>query len=765
MAQKQLSPVPALQLILLACCNTLQAAEDQDWLYVSLHMSGSSVPGCSGGDWKLQWKDKVAIEQGPLLDLLDSYSAFDNSHEHQGARVSAQLDANPVTCRDDEGKVVLKAQIEPLSSEPSFTLSLANNPAIASPFVTFGSEAGTCYLTMMPGGQQQLPVMVALDSRMLTPLSPMLSFDEQAILEGFSRRYQFTGIVAGAPAMCMGGEILTGTLQMRFRAGPEDPEVSMEACLHLAKDEIRAVIAEGTPPGGSYDFESSDYQVLDPSVQLGNQTMVVGQHPGKAELTVTYQRDGKTAQASVAGSVVELVSINGGQALPELTLFDDDAEPRSDIYVFDLDVRPSDGYVQLYLENNILASVANTATSVQIQPIQPGTTQLKARTLCGTELGQPQPINIVKCNKQTRDKLKQQAKQLRIRIDNISKRITDLLSDSEFNRAADEIKQTTIDMATKTAESIISTLSLAQSQKIDVAAKTGVQLSRTIHINNQAIEITSQAWDIGNWGNDAQSAMANSTDLQGYVKPGIGALFLLARSAKLSLAKTYFEAYQVAEKFGRDLGLLQGVANELAPLITLLDQLADEHEKIMQKLKRCGQEESQSGEPDQDMPPPPKKRKPKKQPEEPELPPENEPTPPTAPEGDDSGSDDPIIDEQPTKRSFGLACQADSQDPAKLARQWQHMHKLAIAQQANITEGQQNLNKMQQQLDNIEQLLNQDDLSSEQLGSAIASYQSQADEFLLHHAQIGSASLNYLENTESCDEKFRVDIDDLRTQY
>lgn len=80
------------------------------------------------------------MEQGPLLDLLDSYSAFDNSHEHQGA----QLDANPVTCRDDEGKVVLKAQIEPLSSEPSLTLSLANNPAIASPFVTFGSEAGTC---------------------------------------------------------------------------------------------------------------------------------------------------------------------------------------------------------------------------------------------------------------------------------------------------------------------------------------------------------------------------------------------------------------------------------------------------------------------------------------------------------------------------------------------------------------------------------------------------------------------------------------------
>src|SRR5690606_16816046 len=138
---------------------------------------------------------------------------------------------------------------------------------------------------------------------------------------------------------------------------------------------------------------------------------------------------GKSASASVAGSVVHLESINTGSALPKLGLYDANGKKSETLYRFPLQIKPADGFIQMTLEQDTLASVINTANQVQIQPITTGKTMLQAKTLCGTNIGEPIPLEIVRCDDEVQQELQRKKTELKQRIDNIIKRITGLTSD------------------------------------------------------------------------------------------------------------------------------------------------------------------------------------------------------------------------------------------------------------------------------------------------------------------------------------------------
>lgn len=117
--------------------------EEPEPVYANVQMEGLTYEGenCEGGDWNLHWKGPVYVEDGPLADLLISYTAFDTSHSGQLAIPSVKFQSKKVTCRDDQGKVLMTANINQKNSNKiQLTVSLAENAAYNSPAFIFFSR-------------------------------------------------------------------------------------------------------------------------------------------------------------------------------------------------------------------------------------------------------------------------------------------------------------------------------------------------------------------------------------------------------------------------------------------------------------------------------------------------------------------------------------------------------------------------------------------------------------------------------------------------
>ncbi|MCE3251135.1 MAG: hypothetical protein K0Q67_145, partial [Cellvibrio sp.] len=95
----------------------------------------------------------------------------------------------------------------------------------------------------------------------------------------------------------------------------------------------------------------------------------------------------------------------------------------------------------------------------------------------------------MRCDDEVQQNLRTKKEELKQRTDAIVKRITGLTGDSEFQRAATEIADTTKEMAIKTGETIIGTLSFGEAQQVKFAAKNGIQLSQKVVLNSQNLEV------------------------------------------------------------------------------------------------------------------------------------------------------------------------------------------------------------------------------------------------------------------------------------
>ncbi len=755
-------------LLAAALLSNIAQADDSEPepVYANVEMEGMPYGGenCEGGDWSLNWKGPVHVEGGPLADLLISYTAFDTSHPGQRAIPPVKFNSTKVICRDNDGKVVMTAQVNNKNSNAiQLTTSLTKNAAVHSPaFIFSANDLGDCKVNSTGMNFEYPNIMASIHTGLYNSLSPALDITLEDLQKGFNKTYHFDGTVVGIAPMCMGGELKRGTVNLRYKSGAEDPTVTLDACLHLAKNETREIIATGSPEGGEYQFSATPPDVLNISRQQKNTASILGKTPGKGDVTVEYTRSGKTASTSLAGSVVELVSINAGNALPKLGLYDADGKKIQTLYSFPLQLNPADGFVQMTLEQDTLASVVNTSSNLQIQPIKTGKTLLQPKTLCGSKIGEPIPIEIVRCDDDVQEKLRTKKEELKQRTDAIVKRITGLTGDSEFQRAGTEISKTTQDMAIKTGESIINTLSFGETQQVAFAAKKGIHLSQHVIVNAKALEITGTAWDLINLYDDIKEAQKNPDDFQAIAKPAVGALVLLGQNQAIALGKTYGEAYLAAEKFGKDLGIIAGVADQLAELEPQHDKLRKEYISIHDRLVFCEKSPSPIQEPQAQEP---QKEEPQPIPEEDqeipveELPPEEisaeeepapakpEPTPPS---------------QEPPKKIYGLACRIQDLKAPGLAQHLRELKQLALAQQQKLVQAKADLQQWQVA---IEAMKIKNEGNDAERAAEFTKFKQAQDQFLLKSAQYGFDSLDYMMETEECPERLQFKIDQVRTQY
>jgi TolA-binding protein len=788
------------------------AAERDPPVHVSVDMEGTGWTGenCEGGEWNFAWSGPVAVEAGPLADLLISYTAFDTTQPNQRAIPPAKLDVKPVKCRDNDGNVVLRGTVTPSGgNNVQMSVALADDSGAGTPAIAFtGDDLGVCHVQsqMM---NMDYPVMVGVNTRGLNTLSPALALTLDDLKNGFDKTYRFDGTVIGAPPMCMGAELKSGTLRMRYKAGEDDPTVSFDACLHLAKNEVREVTATGSPAGGAYRFSTygSTFAVTGGG---GNSASVRGQTPGKGDVTVQYERSGRVASATVAGSVVDVISINGGTAIPKLGLYGADGLLIKGTHDFPLKLDPVDGYVQMKVKDEALASVVNTTTRVQIQPTKMGRTTMQAQTLCGTPLGPVVDIEIVRCSDEVQKKLKDQQQQLKSQIDQLVKRITQLTGSDEFQEASKEIAQATKDIAIKTGETIIGTLSFGKTKQIEFAEKAGITLSKSITLDAKRIDVVSTVWDIGDMLNDAGEATDSPTDWQKVAKPLVSLAVQLSGNEAIALGKTYGEAYLAAEKFGKYLGTLAGVAEQLENLEPQLDRAVKEYVRISTRLEYC----EKASRTDQPAPQPPKPGEPKPAPipveqEVPtEIPVPEEPVPPKTEEPV------PPPTQEPGQKIYGLACRIQDLRAPGVEQRLQALRRYVLATQApppatpsqptalesftdvtvstalaraaelqtlqgytqdlktlkqigdaqaqQLKQAQTELQTWQSSLDRMNAAIAAGD---EQARAAFAEFRQARDRFVLGAASHGTASLETMMETDECRDRLEVKVDQVRARY
>lgn len=746
-------------------CNAtiLYADDEPEPVYADVTMEGLPYEGenCEGGDWNVHWKGPVHVEGGPLADLLISYTAFDTSHPGQRPIPSVNFNSRKVICRDSDGKVVMTANVKQKNSNKvQLTVSLAENAAFHSPaFIFSADELGACKVDAAGTAFEYPNVMTSIHTGLLNSLSPALDITLEDLKKGFNKTYKFDGTVVGVAPLCMGGQLKSGSVNLRYKSGEEDPTVAMDACLHLANNETREITAQGSPEGGTYHFTSNPADVLAINHQQKNNASISGKTPGKGNVTVEYTRSGKSASATIAGSVVELVSINGGNEIPKLGLYDVDGKKISTVYNFPLQLNPGDGYVQMTLENDTLASATNTSGNIQIQPVRLGKTLMQAKTLCGSKIGGPVPIEIVRCDDQVQEQLRTKQGEYKQRLDTLVKRITGLTGDSEFQRAGKEIADTTKEMAIKTGETIINTLTFGESQQVGFAAKNGIHLSQQVIINSKRLEAVGTTWDMVNSFNDAKEAVNNPDDLNAQAKFYVGAVVLAAQNQAIALGKTYGEAYLAAEKFGKDLGIIAGVADQLAELEPQHNKLIKEYIHISDHLAFC-----------EKSPPPPKPEEPKPQPSEPsqdneteipveemppeEIPVEEEPAP--------EEPQQPPKEDEPPKKVYGLACRIQDLTAPGTAQALRELRQMHLAQQQSLDKAKSELENWQAALAKMQQA---NAGTAAERAAAFPEFEQAYTQFLLNAAQHGSNSLDFMMETEECPERLQIKLDQIRTRY
>jgi outer membrane biosynthesis protein TonB len=579
----------------------------------------------------------------------------------------------------------------------------------------------------------------------MTALAPAFSLSREDLERGFTRRYRIEGQALSSSFMCLGASIERGELVVSYKQDARAPRITLAGCAHVARGASAVVTASVDPAGGRLSFKADPGATLALS-PTGTSVNVVGGEPGRATLIGEYTYNGKTASATLPASSVELVSVNAGQPLPKLGVFGLDGKPSSRVYTFPFQANPADaGDLLIFtVENEALASVVTNRNSIGVQPVREGRTRIQAKTACGAPIGPPLEIEIATCDPDVRARLEQEQQQLLERERQLVKRITQLVAGEEFQRAATEIRESTINLATKTAEVIAATLTVGEAS----AVKNGVGNA----LNLRQIEAAQTIWDGYNAINDAGEGK--------WGQAAFGALVIAINDARVSALKAAYESADAAQKFGRDLGAIAGVVEQLENLEPQHDALQRQIFDVNRRLRQCDK-----------LPPPPPlppRQEPRPQPiPEPTPPPVPEPeTPPpeTTPEptpGPQPQEPPPVIVDPPRPPASGGLCvrRVDESAPAS------ELRALTTAAVEFGAAAQTARGALEGYGAMIRELEHANALTGDARLSAIRALAPRYDAFVQEYFRLGETTRAQQQRFELCTEGWAQLVEKIRTRY
>ncbi len=414
----------------------------------------------------------------------------------------------------------------------------------------------------------------------------------------------------------------------------KNAHVTLAGCTELGVGQQGTVTAKGEPAGGTYRFW------VDPSSTLGvagqgATAKISGAEPGRATLGVEYSApDGKTGKTSQPVTCLRLDSLNEGQPIPKIGLFDESGKKTEATRSVPVSVQPEGaGDLLVYKTANPgMLTVVGQGTEVLLQGLRKGKTTFQATTKCGGPTGPVAEVEVVGCDDEVMKKLEEEAKIVDENLKQAFEEDAHIRESEEFEEA-EKIGEATGELLLKTGSMIIGTLSGGASHSVHTAA---------------------QIWEYGNIIHDG---------MKGGDSAATAGLLATVTAAKMAVAGaiiTGVETLKAATEFGKSLGAMEGVADQLEANNKWIDHWRQMKEDVVRRQKIC----RTGGEPAPPPPtePPTKKEPPKKdpQPKKDQPPRKDQPPvkteppttePPSEPPGEEPPSPPPPTS---TPRHFGL---------------------------------------------------------------------------------------------------------------
>ena len=418
---------------------------------------------------------------------------------------------------------------------------------------------------------------------------------------------------------------------------PDKPKVTLNGCSELGKEEQSEVMATGSPEGGKFRFWVEPDNLLNVQANGESSATLTGASPGKGTLYVEYTSpEGKINQTSQPASCVKIDSYNGGEAIPQIAFYDADGKRLEGIKRIPVSVSPSEGTDLLKFVPADLGvlSVQGLGDQIDLQGVHEGKTTLHATTDCGTTTGPTVDVEVVNCDDETIATLERMMEAAKEGQKEAYKRIEEITGSEEYEKAGKEITESTIELAAKTALTIIG------SGKTEGAVETAVEIAEA--------------------GESVSEMVASATAQKFNDQTIIATLKAVGSHAVKALAGA-MGVHEAAKKFGENLGTLMGTEDELKSAMEEAENWNKQVQEIVRRQRLCrrsSEQPSGTDQPKTDPTPPPTKPTTKN-----ETPPVQQPT--TTPEsppsqepaaGDTPAEEPPISPPPPTSepRQVGL---------------------------------------------------------------------------------------------------------------
>jgi len=279
------------------------------------------------------------------------------------------------------------------------------------------------------------------------------------------------------------------TITLSVKMNTERTEVTLDGCSELGAGEQGKVTASGKPDGGTYEFwvEPSDLMSVDAE---GASATLTGSRPGRGTLYVEYTSpDGAKAQASRPAAMVRIYSYNGGDAIPQIPLYDIDGNKVSGKLTIPYSSEPDEAQelVDFVSGNPSVFTVIASADNLDIQGVKTGKATLEARDNCGNITGPTAVVEVVNCDKETVEALERMRQAAVENLQTAAENLQKVAGSKEFEQARDDLVGSTVELLAKAGLTIISsgkTPSAAVSTATKIA-EAGSAISEMISSGSQ----------------------------------------------------------------------------------------------------------------------------------------------------------------------------------------------------------------------------------------------------------------------------------------
>jgi hypothetical protein len=252
------------------------------------------------------------------------------------------------------------------------------------------------------------------------------------------------------------------TLFVTARDDVDDPKVkvALDGCLDLPLRGEGTAAARGEPGGGTYRFRSEPSSLL--SIRSdGAAATVRCMEPGRGRLHVEYRKgESERAEGSVRASCVEFRSVNKGEPLPPVALFDEEGRRLAAVGNVSAEITPSDGAdLLVYIPADpSIGTAVGLGAIVQVMGMREGETAMTARTRCGGRVGPEFQMEVVRCDEAVVKRLAHDRETIDAFLRHIEKEIGRVYASKEFDLATNHLASSTADLAIKTAVTVASAL-------------------------------------------------------------------------------------------------------------------------------------------------------------------------------------------------------------------------------------------------------------------------------------------------------------------